>query len=69
MVPRGLVSDYFRLADTRPELTLNLAPGRIQWLSDPIDGIHRYFCAGVAISFWYEAARVPLLLAIGSRVG
>jgi hypothetical protein len=34
-----------------------------------IDGIHRYFCAGVAISFWYEAARVPLLLAIGSRVG
>jgi hypothetical protein len=28
-----------------------------------------YFCAGVSISFWYAALSVPLLLAIGSRVG
>jgi hypothetical protein len=53
----------------RPRIHVNLAPGHIQWLSEPNDGIHRYFCAGVAVSFWYAAASVPLLLAIGSKVG
>jgi hypothetical protein len=28
-----------------------------------------YFCSGVAFSFWYAAARVFLLWAMGSRVG
>jgi hypothetical protein len=30
---------------------------------------NNYFCAGAAISFWYPADSVPLLFAIGSRVG
>jgi hypothetical protein len=28
-----------------------------------------YSCAGVSISFWYARVSVPLLFAIGSRVG